>query len=254
MSEDEAFIRAVVDNPGDDLPRLVYADWLDDRDDPRGAYLREELAVVNELRSRDELSLPIDNCEELAAGLGPVWVARVSRPPVGVCCDGLVWRQRGPVICPADVERFESRFGIILPPAQRALLLNCNGGFAEPVSSPSPGDVRGRGLCRLYSLAGTSQDDLPFSLEYEFTVTRHSIYRGTPRENDAFRVGLRDYMILGRSGYPALVLLGTGGANFGRIRLHPLFDDDGVATAIPRDALSFDSLPEYLCSLLAVRV
>src|SRR5262249_19542994 len=27
VSEDEAFIRAVVDGPGDDTPRLVYADW-----------------------------------------------------------------------------------------------------------------------------------------------------------------------------------------------------------------------------------
>jgi uncharacterized protein (TIGR02996 family) len=39
MTEDEAFIRAVVDRPGDDTARLVYADWLDERSDPRGAYL-----------------------------------------------------------------------------------------------------------------------------------------------------------------------------------------------------------------------
>ena len=42
MTEDEAFVRAVVDGPGDDTPRLVYADWLDDRNDPRCAYLRAE--------------------------------------------------------------------------------------------------------------------------------------------------------------------------------------------------------------------
>lgn len=42
MSEDEAFIRAIVDNPGDDTARLVYADWLDERNDPRGPYLRAE--------------------------------------------------------------------------------------------------------------------------------------------------------------------------------------------------------------------
>jgi uncharacterized protein (TIGR02996 family) len=33
MTEDESFIRAIVDTPGDDTARLVYADWLDDRDD-----------------------------------------------------------------------------------------------------------------------------------------------------------------------------------------------------------------------------
>ena len=42
MTDDEAFIRAVVDGPGDNTPRLVYADWLDDRADPRGPYLRAE--------------------------------------------------------------------------------------------------------------------------------------------------------------------------------------------------------------------
>jgi hypothetical protein len=26
VTEDEAFIRAIVDNPGDDLPRLLYAE------------------------------------------------------------------------------------------------------------------------------------------------------------------------------------------------------------------------------------
>ena len=29
MTDDEAFIRCIVDHPGDDTPRLVYADWLD---------------------------------------------------------------------------------------------------------------------------------------------------------------------------------------------------------------------------------
>ena len=42
VSDDEVFIRRIVDSPGDDLPRLVYADWLDERGDPRAAWLRDE--------------------------------------------------------------------------------------------------------------------------------------------------------------------------------------------------------------------
>ena len=42
-ADDEAFVRRIVDSPGDDLPRLIYADWLDDRGDPRGTYLRAEV-------------------------------------------------------------------------------------------------------------------------------------------------------------------------------------------------------------------
>src|SRR5689334_19591780 len=37
---DAAFLAAIRDRPDDDLPRLVYADYLDERGDPRGEFLR----------------------------------------------------------------------------------------------------------------------------------------------------------------------------------------------------------------------
>jgi uncharacterized protein (TIGR02996 family) len=39
-SEEAAFQRAIFARPDDDLPVLIYADWLDERGDPRGSYLR----------------------------------------------------------------------------------------------------------------------------------------------------------------------------------------------------------------------
>src|SRR4051794_27520062 len=42
VGEDEAFVAAIRAQPTDDTLRLVYADWLDERDDPRGAFLRLE--------------------------------------------------------------------------------------------------------------------------------------------------------------------------------------------------------------------
>ena len=43
MTEDEAFVRAIVDSPGDDTPRLVYADWLEEHgDSSRAEALRLE--------------------------------------------------------------------------------------------------------------------------------------------------------------------------------------------------------------------
>ena len=80
MNEDEAFIRAVVDRPGDDAARLVYADWLEDRDDPRGGHLRAEIEWAESWR---EGMQPGESEEllKLAAGLDAVWVARVSCPP-----------------------------------------------------------------------------------------------------------------------------------------------------------------------------
>ncbi len=39
-------LAAVVADPGDDTVKLAYADWLEERDDPRGPFLREQLAAV----------------------------------------------------------------------------------------------------------------------------------------------------------------------------------------------------------------
>src|SRR5688572_23204038 len=95
-TDDEAFIRAIVDAPGDDAPRLVYADWLDERGDPRGAHLRAERDVLgfphDSRRSKDGRG----HLQQMAVALDPVWVARVSRPPAGVCCDHLQFVRSGP--------------------------------------------------------------------------------------------------------------------------------------------------------------
>jgi len=40
MNEDEAFVQAIAANPNDDMLRLIYADWLEERGDARGEYLR----------------------------------------------------------------------------------------------------------------------------------------------------------------------------------------------------------------------
>ena len=99
MTDDEAFIRAIVDHPGDHLPRMVYADWLEDHSDPRARYLRAERDAV---RNGDSSKL-----KELAAGLDPIWVARVSRPPIGVCCDPVRFSERSSVIDRRSISAYE---------------------------------------------------------------------------------------------------------------------------------------------------
>jgi uncharacterized protein (TIGR02996 family) len=37
---EQAFIRTIVANPDDDTARLVFADWLDERDDARPVHSR----------------------------------------------------------------------------------------------------------------------------------------------------------------------------------------------------------------------
>jgi uncharacterized protein (TIGR02996 family) len=63
MDEDDTFQRAIGLNPDDPLRRLVYADWLDERGDPRGEYLR----LITRLR-------------ELRGEIDPEWQRAVAEP------------------------------------------------------------------------------------------------------------------------------------------------------------------------------
>lgn len=45
MSEQQALLQAIIDNPEDDAVRLVYADWLEERDDPLAELIRLQLAL-----------------------------------------------------------------------------------------------------------------------------------------------------------------------------------------------------------------
>jgi uncharacterized protein (TIGR02996 family) len=127
---EEAFIRAILDRPGEDTPRLVYADWLDDHGHPaRAAFLRTEATNPGRVGP--------------AAGLDPVWVARVSRPPGGVCGEHIGFARNRPPVTPVDIDKAEAEFGIAFPAEYRAFLLNYNGGRTRLNScspSPFPGD------------------------------------------------------------------------------------------------------------------
>jgi uncharacterized protein (TIGR02996 family) len=46
MSAEEAFRQAIIADPTDDSPRLIYADWLEERGDPRGEFLRAQTALA----------------------------------------------------------------------------------------------------------------------------------------------------------------------------------------------------------------
>src|ERR1700694_4004760 len=46
MTHDDAFVQAIIDRPDDDAPRLIYADWLEERGDPRGEFIRVQCALA----------------------------------------------------------------------------------------------------------------------------------------------------------------------------------------------------------------
>jgi uncharacterized protein (TIGR02996 family) len=63
MTEERAFLLAILERPDDDAPKLIYADWLEERGDPRAEFLRlmvkvrrERVVTPEQRRRHDELS------------------------------------------------------------------------------------------------------------------------------------------------------------------------------------------------------
>jgi uncharacterized protein (TIGR02996 family) len=66
-TEETAFIHAIQDDPNDNNLRLIYADWLEERGDIRGEYLRLECQL--------SISARLENLRE---SIDPSWLAAVS--------------------------------------------------------------------------------------------------------------------------------------------------------------------------------
>src|SRR5262245_34734324 len=91
MTSDNDFIAAIASAPGNDVPREKYADWLEARRDPRGSYVHAEKEWAKTKANEAETRL-----RRLAKEFDPVWVARVSRPPLGICADHVRFHDPGP--------------------------------------------------------------------------------------------------------------------------------------------------------------
>jgi uncharacterized protein (TIGR02996 family) len=85
-TEDRAFIRGILSNPGELSAWLVYADWLDEHDNPLQAeFLR--LMARRGLLSNTELEWYTVEArlEELRGTLDAVWVEVFDRPKIENC-------------------------------------------------------------------------------------------------------------------------------------------------------------------------
>ena len=82
VSDDAAFLAAIAADPADPLPRLVYADWLDDRADPvRAELVRLEVTLTGGGGTANDR----DWFRALAKTRDPDWLARLVRPAVARC-------------------------------------------------------------------------------------------------------------------------------------------------------------------------
>ena len=120
--EEDPFIAAIAADPADEVVRLVYSDWLEERgEDARAAYLRAEAAHFRasaaERRNDEWCEMP---------GVDPIWAAMVSRTEILVT--GLTFSDTGPKLMRADLKAIEDHWGHPLPPDYAAFLLLYNGG------------------------------------------------------------------------------------------------------------------------------
>ncbi len=85
MSGEVEFLQAVRTSPRDEALRLVYADWLEERGDPRAEFLRLDLQLARRRRGKGPAyERRLSRWHELRATLDPIWVARVARASWGV--------------------------------------------------------------------------------------------------------------------------------------------------------------------------
>ncbi len=94
MNERQAFMQAILEGPEDDFPRLQYADWLDERGDPLGEFIRVQIRLHNEgkfdiyngdlpcermYERKDPLTGKLYlRCYELVKAYGKEWLASLN--------------------------------------------------------------------------------------------------------------------------------------------------------------------------------
>ena len=82
MPDDTSFLNALLAKPHDNDLRLVYADWLDECDDPRGTFLRLEVALHEAAPGAHNPELR-QQLHQARSSLDAGWLVQVDRPLAG---------------------------------------------------------------------------------------------------------------------------------------------------------------------------
>jgi uncharacterized protein (TIGR02996 family) len=113
VSDHDAFLRAIRADPDDDTGWLVYADWLDERDDPRGSYVRAYVDWRQAPRDADEFGQLTARLDRLREAVNAQWLALLhgSVQPDDLAGVMALARLNGLLECLAWVERGFDRVG-----------------------------------------------------------------------------------------------------------------------------------------------
>lgn len=74
MAEPTDFLRAIIDNPDDDSLRLIFADWLEERGDPRAEFIRIQCELARQCPSKSVFLLSWPGRDRNSGGIdGRLW-------------------------------------------------------------------------------------------------------------------------------------------------------------------------------------
>src|SRR5262249_32601724 len=89
VHDEAGFLSAIHQTPADDTARLVFADWLDEQDDPackaKAEFIRGELRMAEAPERNLNRAEALRSLEALARQLDPGWLASVSHPKLEAC-------------------------------------------------------------------------------------------------------------------------------------------------------------------------
>jgi uncharacterized protein (TIGR02996 family) len=77
-AEDQRFVDALTADPDDDAVRLVYADWLEERGDRRGEFLRVEAELTKTPEGSTKYAQLEDRLPALRRDIDPGWMASIA--------------------------------------------------------------------------------------------------------------------------------------------------------------------------------
>jgi uncharacterized protein (TIGR02996 family) len=105
--DDKVFLRAIMANPAELTAWLAYADWLEERGDPRAEFIRLEVRRGQLRATQAEWGLVESRLRELRESLDADWIAVFDRPPIENCDEAFAfqcpkqWENLGPTADPA---------------------------------------------------------------------------------------------------------------------------------------------------------
>jgi uncharacterized protein (TIGR02996 family) len=79
MNEEQGFLAELREHPDDDVTRLVYADWLEERGDGRAAYLRADVALAKMAEGDEGYAVAEAELVRLRDGIESRWLEQTGK-------------------------------------------------------------------------------------------------------------------------------------------------------------------------------